>query len=37
MGSATWVCISWAVAPGQIAEMFATFTVKNGSSARPSR
>ena len=37
MGSATWVCISWAVAPGQIAETFTTLTVKNGSSARPSR
>src|SRR5450755_1919912 len=37
MGSATWVCISAAVAPGQIAETFTTLTVKNGSSARPSR
>src|SRR5260221_13164218 len=36
MGSATWVCISAAVAPGQIAETFTTLTVKNGSSARPS-
>jgi hypothetical protein len=36
MGSATWACISWAVAPGQIAETLTTFTVKNGSSARPS-
>src|SRR6266403_5850129 len=37
MGSATWVCISAAVAPGQIAETFTTLTVKKGSSARPSR
>jgi len=36
MGSATWVCISAAVAPGQIAETFTTLTVKKGSSARPS-
>src|ERR1700737_4053583 len=37
MGSATCVCISAAVAPGQIAETFTTLTVKNGSSRRPSR
>src|SRR6266404_53861 len=37
IGSATCVCISAAVAPGQIAETFTTLTVKKGSSARPSR
>src|SRR5262249_1306194 len=36
MGSATWVCISFEVAPGHITETLTTFTVKNGSSARPS-
>src|SRR5476651_2018751 len=37
MGSATCACISAAVAPGQIADTLTTLTVKNGSSARPSR
>jgi hypothetical protein len=35
-GSATWSCISWAVAPGQAVTTVIALMVKLGSSARPS-